>query len=441
MSSIATAPFEQTLVLPPTEDLGELSHSELEQRIEQFAAARRLVDAGTARLSAEVAKRSDREFGYRGLAQLHSLRSPEHLIEKLTGVPLGEARALVRVGEQLERRTGLQPVTDAVAAGGLSVLAADAIGTGLGEPSETVEAESLTAAAELLVGLASEMPLRRLAVQARELRDSLDAAGVADREKQLHEQRSVRMHHRPDGMLRLIGLFDPESAAIVTAAFDQVTSPRRGGPRFTDPDDQARAQNIIDDPRSTEQLLADAFVDVVRIASAADPGTVFAQRRPAVIVHVDYRDLESGAGAAHIEGQTAAVSINTVKRLACSYGAEYVLFDGSRPLELGRSTRRYTDAQRTALAARDGGCPWGDCDRPPSWTEAHHIDEWAEGGDTNVSTGILLCRFHHLLVHNQGWRIRVQGTQFIAIPPPHLNRPPLTLRTHNPVRVRAATRQ
>lgn len=441
MSSTATAPLERTLVLPPTDDLAALSHAELKQRIERFAAIRRLVDARTARLSAEIARRSTRELGYDGLAQSHSVRSPEQLVEKLTGVPLSEARALVRVGELIEHDTGLPAVAEAVAAGDISIHAADAISSGLGEPSEAVGTETLAAAAELLVDLAPDTPVRRLAVRARELRDGLDAAGVADRERLMRDRRSVRTHHRTDGMLRLVGLFDPESAAIITAAFDQVTSPRRGGPRFIDPDDQARAQRIIDDPRTTEQLLADALVDMVRIAGAADPGTVFAQRRPAVIVHVDHRDLETGEGAAHIEGQTAAVSINTVKRLACSYGAEFVLFDGSRPLELGRSTRRYTDAQRTALAARDGGCPWGDCDRPPSWTEAHHIDEWAEGGHTNVSTGILLCRFHHLLVHNQGWKIRVQGSELVAIPPPHLGRPPVILRSRNPVHQRAVARR
>ncbi|WP_242419678.1 HNH endonuclease signature motif containing protein, partial [Frankia sp. CpI1-P] len=31
---------------------------------------------------------------------------------------------------------------------------------------------------------------------------------------------------------------------------------------------------------------------------------------------------------------------------------------------------------RRALAARDRGCTFPGCDRPPSWCEAHHVIHW-----------------------------------------------------------------
>jgi hypothetical protein len=61
------------------------------------------------------------------------------------------------------------------------------------------------------------------------------------------------------------------------------------------------------------------------------------------------------------------------------------------------------------------------CDRPPSWTEAHHIDHWEEHhGRTDIDDGVLLCRFCHLLVHNRGWRItRTGGRYFLERPDDH----------------------
>ena len=225
-------------------------------------------------------------------------------------------------------------------------------------------------------------------------------------------------------MTRLVGLLDPESAALVTDAVDAVTSPRRGGPRFIDPAAAARAEAIVRDERSTEQLALDALVEMVRIAAAADNGRVFGTRKPSVRVHVTASDLARGAGVGHLEGQTAAVSVKTVERLACGDGFLAIEFSDGRinrgsALRLGRSRRSFSDAQRIVLAAIWGGCAVSDCDRPPSWTEAHHIDEWKrDHGATDVSNGILLCWHHHLLVHNNGWRVRRRVAEYRLEPPP-----------------------
>jgi hypothetical protein len=53
------------------------------------------------------------------------------------------------------------------------------------------------------------------------------------------------------------------------------------------------------------------------------------------------------------------------------------------------------------MVLRDQGCRADGCDRPPSWTEAHHHTKpWAEGGTTNLADGILLCGHHHRLAHH-----------------------------------------
>jgi hypothetical protein len=213
-----------------------------------------------------------------------------------------------------------------------------------------------------------------------------------------------------------------------------VIAPRRGGPRFVDPVAVERAQRIDDDPRTTEQLLADAFVEMVRIAGAADEGKVFSQRRPAVQLQVDRAEFDSGCGGAHLEGQTVAVSMRTAHRWACACGRVPILFDGTDPIDVGRAQRTFTARQRIALAARDGGCRFPGCDRPPSWTEAHHADEWDEDdGPTDLINGILLCRFHHLMIHDQGWHIERRGSTFVAIPPPGSGHAELQMPSRNPV--------
>jgi hypothetical protein len=91
-----------------------------------------------------------------------------------------------------------------------------------------------------------------------------------------------------------------------------------------------------------------------------------------------------------------------------------ILFDGDgSALNLGRQQRLFSTNQRTVIAARDGGCLITTCDRPPSWTETHHIDEWdAHHGRTDVADGVSLCRHHHMWIHNTRARIRRHGATY-----------------------------
>jgi hypothetical protein len=95
----------------------------------------------------------------------------------------------------------------------------------------------------------------------------------------------------------------------------------------------------------------------------------------------------------------------------------------SRPLDVGRSTRVVQPAQRAALAVRDGGCAFPDCDRPLAWCEGHHLWHWIDGGPTDLANLALLCRAHHLAVHEGGWQlIRGPDGRFTATPPQRRSR-------------------
>ena len=90
----------------------------------------------------------------------------------------------------------------------------------------------------------------------------------------------------------------------------------------------------------------------------------------------------------------------------------------SRPLDVGRSTRVVSPAQRQALAVRDGGCVFPGCSRPLAWCEVHHVWHWLDGGPADLDNLALLCRAHHRAVHECGWRlIRGPDGRFTATPP------------------------
>lgn len=99
-----------------------------------------------------------------------------------------------------------------------------------------------------------------------------------------------------------------------------------------------------------------------------------------------------------------------IEQRICDTGTVKVTVDVSGdPLNVGRESRLFTSPQRVALAARDGGCRWPGCESPASHCEAHHIDPYSEGGRTDIDRGILLCRFHHMHLHHQKWRITRDG--------------------------------
>jgi hypothetical protein len=414
-----------------TRSLAALSDDELINEQRELAAARRTIDARSAEVAAEIAHRSRPELGYEGLAQRRGARSADTLVQQVTGLSRPDARTLVRVGTLLAQHSPASPLAPeqrwlascaaAVAEGSLSVEAAEVIRAGLGTPDDAVPLNALAAAARRLVTAASELTLERLAALARRYRDDLDEAGIADRESQRRDRRFLSLTPQADGMTRISGLLDPESAAIIVGAVDAATSPRRGGPRFVDPADGPALP--ADDDRTIPQLTADVLVDLVRIATRADDGTLLGSHPVGVRVLVSQRDLERGVGRAEIEGQRDAVTVQTARRHLCDSGAVSVRFDASGiPLDVGRAKRLFTPRQRIALAARDGGCLFPDCDRPPSWTEAHHIIPWRDGGKTNIADGVLLCRHHHLLVHNNGWRITRTGGNYDLYPPPRPDR-------------------
>lgn len=389
-----------------------------------LAEVRRQVDAAASRVAAEIARRSRPELGYNGLAQRLGARTPAHLVQRITGASAHETGALLRAGAMQTDAAPLwlRGLGEAVAGARISVETADAIRAALGSPTDAVTPRQLAAAAATLLDESAVLTPERLTARARDLRAALDLEAVAPSEQALRDRRYLHLRPTTDGMTRISGLLDPESATIVTAAVDAATSPRRGGPRFIDPAERARAEAIVSDDRTTEQLALDTLVELVRLGTAVAPAALLGAKRPAVTLHVTAADLRAGRGIARFEGQSAPISIDTAARMVCEVGVLPVLFDGGQVVNLGRERRLFTRRQSLALAARDGGCTFPQCERPPSWTETHHINQWQrDRGGTDIADGVLLCRHHHLLVHNNGWRVTRDGAAYAFVPPPGLD--------------------
>jgi len=396
------------------------SDSALLELRDRVGEARRLVDLHLALVAGEIERRSPAELGSAGLARRSGARTTEESLKAATGLTGRELAVAVRVGRLTQ---GDDVVGSRVVDGSVSVPAAESIRAGL-DGTTGVDPELLQQASLLLCDEAQTLDPDQLLKRAREVRDELDEAGIADREAVLRSRRSIKRIDLRDGMKRIIWDYDPLSAGVIDEVYDRATSPRRGGVRFVDAEMAERAARIADDPCTVEQLASDAFTELLRQAATLDTDALVGSGTPTVRVIVPAAALEARVGHGIIEGSGETLGVRTVETLACATGVQPITLDPSgRVLDFGREERLYSRHQRIALSVRDGGCMWPGCDRPPSWTEAHHIDSWSRGGKTDLDRGILLCRHHHLRLHNEGWAIRLRAGRYWLEPPPGSGKP------------------
>ncbi|MGH2681858.1 MAG: DUF222 domain-containing protein, partial [Actinomycetota bacterium] len=146
---------------------------------------------------------------------------------------------------------------------------------------------------------------------------------------------------------------------------------------------------------------ADALVALcsARIAQDADPD------RATVVVHAQLEDLVSGRRGAEIEGGPV-IHPETARRLACDGRVQVVIEDqAGQPVGLGRMAREPSAWMLRQLRYRDSECRFPGCGAR-RFTQAHHIVWWERGGRTDLDNLLLVCSFHHKLVHEHGWAVR-----------------------------------
>jgi len=127
-----------------------------------------------------------------------------------------------------------------------------------------------------------------------------------------------------------------------------------------------------------------------------------------VTVTVDADTLRDGAGWAAELDHVGPISPDIARRLACDASIMRVVMAGpSEPLDVGRRTPLIPQAIRRAMIIRDRHCRFPGCDRPHTWCVAHHVVHWADGGPTALPNLLLLCRGHHTMIHERGFRLEL----------------------------------
>ena len=163
-------------------------------------------------------------------------------------------------------------------------------------------------------------------------------------------------------------------------------------------DTAARDAAAARDRRTQNERRHDALKMALRHTLAS--GTLGTHRGLPVtaIVTMSLKNLESGCGYA-MTATGSRVSIRDAIRMA-SHAHHYLTIfdDNGRALYLGRSKRIASADQRIVLIARDRGCSFPSCTRPATWCQSHHLDDWVEGGPTDIDSLTFACDMHHALV-------------------------------------------
>ncbi|WP_344168862.1 HNH endonuclease signature motif containing protein [Kribbella lupini] len=158
------------------------------------------------------------------------------------------------------------------------------------------------------------------------------------------------------------------------------------------------------DPRSRGKRQADALTAILTTAAATGTAApAHGHIKPHITVTIALNDLTAGTGTGTLASGTT-LSTSTIRRLACDAGIiPMVLGSNSEPLDVGTEHRFVTPAIRQTLNTRDKGCVI--CQAPTAICDAHHLTHWADGGPTTVTNLALLCKAHHIDVHQGHWTI------------------------------------
>lgn len=274
----------------------------------------------------------------------------------------------------------------------------------MAKTAEALQASSTAAPFEetALLEKAQEYSVGRLWYFCHHLRHATDPEGFTAEQNRATEACYLKMSTSEDGSLMLEGWLDSVSGAVVRTALEPLAQPHGDH-----------------DERGREHRNAAALVEVC--SHVQDLGAL--PQRPHLQVTASLETLQGLAGSPAGDMEySLPVSAETVKRLACDGTiTRVVLGPESIVIDVGRARRVVAGAARRALNARDGHCKWPHCDRPASWTDAHHVIHWIKGGETDLSNMVLLCHRHHWMAHEGGWQlVRTAEGEILTVPP----RPP-----------------
>lgn len=305
---------------------------------------------------------------------------------------------------------------------------AEQLPAGLDEAERVAIEQSLVAMAKRVDPVRLRKTARRALESAKRSQAEVDAhedSILRSEEERALAATKLTIHDNHDGTMT--GHFTVPTLAgqILQKVIQQIASPRRFAQRAAR---DAKAQAAEGGTELTAAETAEATWDAFRAEEldwSQKYGRAFVELlehlptdhlsgkvNATILVTLDHDKLKAAVGAAHLD-TGHDVSASEARRLACGAGIVPAVLGGeSQLLDLGRSQRFFTEAQRVALALTYDSCAADDCDRPYAWTEHHHEDPWASGGRTDLDLAVPLCGYHHKRIHDPGYHHRVfrEGT-------------------------------
>jgi hypothetical protein len=315
-------------------------------------------------------------------------------ISRTCNMSVTSAADRLRVGEQLE---SLPKVAAALSAGEIGYQSASLLchlRDWLGDKRELFDEEEM-------LGYAREHSVFNLRKLCNGAKHAADPDRFFEEAEADYTRRRLHISLMPDGMYAVDGVLDPECGAAWKTALDPLAK-RRGQ----------------EDDRSGSQRMHDAHAELVH--HAMDQGTLPRRNgvRPHVTVTTTLEALKGEVGVPPSDLEFGLpISSKTMERIACDCSISRVLLADSMVMDVGRATRVTSTPRRRALIVRDKGCRFPGCDRPVNWTNPHHIIFWARGGPNSIANEVLVCFYHHRLVHEGGWQVIKAGREFRFLPP------------------------
>ncbi|HEY2299819.1 MAG TPA: DUF222 domain-containing protein [Jatrophihabitans sp.] len=353
----------------------------------------------------------------RGLAGEYGRTSTADLVNELSRVAPGEAKARMRAARDLGPRREvsgalLAPlfarVADAQRDGELSREHARVITTTVAAIPAELTFELAGPVEQFLVDQAKHLDPKQLAAAAHRLIATIDPDGAAPREEDQQRRRGFELAHDRGGWVQVRNGVTEEYHAVWTAILDSLAAPQPGVDGM--PDDRTPSQRRHD-------AMIEAGRRLLRSGTLPDCGGT----ETTITLALRAEDLDQQTGVAVTESGTT-IGWTTAMRLADQCELFTTMFDRhGAVLCAGRSIRTANRAQRRALAARDGGCCFPGCTRPASWCQAHHVIAWIDGGPTDIDNLALVCGFHHREFERQGWLVRIANGVPEWLPPPWID--------------------
>jgi hypothetical protein len=303
-------------------------------------------------------------------------------------------------GGTIDPESSLGIVWDAVSAGSASPALASAMMRELERVEPLLTEEAKPTVTRLMLDLGRDWgpgQMRRL--RPRLLAD-YGLSGVLDdlQERLVHAARLSAPFVESGDLTEYQLLMTPEQAAALEAAIGSLSAPA--------PNDETGERDL----RPAGQRRVEALTEVCRRSSSADAdatgGADGAAGSPsAVHVIIPLADLEARTGFGEVLGSTATgtvLSPEVLRRISCEAElVPHVLGTAGEDLDLGRVVRLFTRAQRRRLLRRDRCCTYPGCTAPASWSRAHHVVHWADGGPSDIDNAAMLCQRHHTVVHKR----------------------------------------